>query len=342
MSMQPQKLFSKSGNSISDRFQILKQTHVILAGRTRKAKPTRKLFKLPEPNSLSPTKEGAGFPEEVIRSRSEKKRRLPSSFFRSQSREDFYKSKVTHKQSRKFDVPPCGHYAVNYDSVKKRSPSPVFKERTRKILVPSSPSSTLAYSPDQQHRVTSPDFAKQLSRSQLKTAALDVNELRFQEFKPEPRISTKVLRVSTPDLRKSSARSFAMYRVLEHSPDYSPSYNFSQPDLGKGTVAFGKVKGRSPLLISHIRDLSYEAKYNIVQRRSPSPTLLLSRQPGSKAAEGLPSYMHQSSNRIGLTSVNDKALEMNSFYGAISPDRQSRPGTSGKSQSLGMIGPYLE
>mmetsp|Transcript_34240 Transcript_34240/g.59929 ORF Transcript_34240/g.59929 Transcript_34240/m.59929 type:complete len:333 (-) Transcript_34240:1981-2979(-) len=332
--MQPTKLFSKTGNSISDRFQILKQSHEILSGQRRKVKV--KAFQLPEFKLPSP-RGAIVIQEEVTRRKSEKKRKSPSSFFKSQSRDEFYKVK-----SRKFTVPPCGHYDVNYESVKKRVKTPSFRERTRRVYSPSANCSVLSYSPEHQKRVTSPDFSKQLSRDRIKTPSLDVSEQRFDSLKPEPPISTRVHHVSTPDISKSSDRTFTMYKVLQHSPEYTPSYNLSQPDLGKGIVPFEKVKGRAPLLITHIHDLSYDTKYAFVEKRSQSPDLSKSRQRNAKGSDSLPAYMQHSPTRIGLISVNDKALEMNSFYGAMSPERQSRPVTSGKSQSLGMISSYLE
>jgi hypothetical protein len=335
--MQPIKLFSKTGNSISDRFKILKQSHEILSGQRRKVKV--KAFQLPE-FKVPSSKEHIIIAEETVRrTTSRKKRRTPSAFFKSQSRDQFYKSKVRATQGRKSTVPPCGHYEVNYDSVKKRVQTPNFKERERKVFSPSVNSSVLSYLPEPHIRVSSPDFSKQLSRSKLKTPSLDVNEQRFAEYRPEPPISSRVHRVSTPDMNRSPDRSFAIYKVTQHSPEYTPSYHLSQPDLGKGVIPFAKGQGRSSILITQIYDLSYEAKYDIVDRRSPTPDLGKARQKHSRNTDSLPSYMQHSPTRIGLTSVNDKALEMNSFYGGSrSQEKLSRPATSGgKSQSLLML-----
>lgn len=238
-------------------------------------------------------------------------------------------------------MPPCGHYEVNYESIKKRVRTPSFKERERKVFSPSSNCSVLSYSPDYHPRVSSPDFSKQLSRSQLKTPAFDVSEHRFDEFRPDPPISTRVHRVSTPDISRNSQRSFAIYKVREYSPEYTPSYRLSQPDLGKGVVPFNLVKGRSPTS-SHIHDLSYEAKYDFVEKKSSSPDIGKSKRHSSKHSENLPSYMQHSPTRIGLISINDKAFEMNSFYGAISNVRYSRPNTSEKSTSQDIIGSFIE
>lgn len=91
--MQQQKLFSKSGNSISDRFQILKQSHEILTG--TRPKCIVKALQLPEFKISLPKERGPIQVAETVRRRSERKRRTPSSFSKAQSRDEFYKSKAS-------------------------------------------------------------------------------------------------------------------------------------------------------------------------------------------------------------------------------------------------------
>jgi hypothetical protein len=215
-------------------------------------------------------------------------KRVVSSAFRAQSREQYYFSKVRSPQRRSFQVPPCGNYHVSYDYIDRSvlgsyRPSPKFTKKTPTAtgsVAPlespkptrSSLSSILtskSSSPAKQHSVV--DFSKQTSRPPLVSTTTDVNEQRFISFDHEPPHYSKYSRIRTPSLDRCLPRSANIFPQPQHLLTYDTVYTQVEQDLGKGSLHFAKGLERKSLA-NRIHDLEYaELNYKAVEPRVPSP-----------------------------------------------------------------------
>jgi hypothetical protein len=118
--------YSQAAKSALHRFNILKETDHILSGRLRKAQPfdgTNMVGVTQQPKATLTEGEVC----ELIRNESQKLLRqkelkqlntqvqcAKSPLFASQSRDEWYRTKVSPRQANKDKIPPCGWYDVNY------------------------------------------------------------------------------------------------------------------------------------------------------------------------------------------------------------------------------------
>jgi hypothetical protein len=118
--------FSRAANSALQRFNILKDTDNILSGRLRKIQPfdgANMVGVTQQPKATLTEGEVC----ELIRGESQKLllqkeaqqlnkqvESAKSPLFASQSREEWYRTKVSTRQANKDNIPPCGWYDVNY------------------------------------------------------------------------------------------------------------------------------------------------------------------------------------------------------------------------------------
>jgi hypothetical protein len=306
-----------------EKYLLFRNKDLILSGN-----PRFYYVQEPKPPCLKRDDKAAGLeavelPLTVAKERSHK--RVVSSAFRAQSREQYYFSKVRSPQRRSFQVPPCGNYQVSYDYVDRYvldsyRPSPDFT-RTKKTpsrtgsigpLESTKPTrsslssnfSSKSSSPTKRPSVV--DFSKQTSRPPLVSTTTDVNEQRFISFDPEPPHYSKYVHIRTPSLDRCLPRSASMFPQPQHQPTYDTVYTQVEQDLGKGSLHFAKGLMRKSLA-NKIHDLEYAGlNYKAVEPRvlSPDFTRSLSRH-------GLPSMPSMASTLMSkalLATLKTKGL----------------------------------
>ena len=306
-------MYSKFGKVLAERFQILNHKDEILSGKVKKMKPPPVFAKIHiKPSSSDLTdeiliEESINEPESPV----SKKRKPKNSYaFVSQSRDDFYKA-----TDKKVVSPPCNQYDCKYSLVYKSVRVPKFKPRppTRSRRKTSQSISEYDLSPEKpKARVQSPIlFDHQKSRPSITTLSKDVNENRFIKFDDMPSFYSKYKRVSTPNMSKGTERS-SLFKAVEQSPDYNPSFKLVNTDLGKVTT-FDKYSARKWENHSYRDDLrEYNPNYALVERKVLAPNFdKTSSRPAS--ATPLPCYMKNVNWRTALGLMNEKSLEMNSF-----------------------------
>ena len=307
-------MYSKFGKVLAERFQILNHRDEILSGKVKKIKPPP-TFSRNRPRIASyditeeiPIIDDSEKESSVSPPATEIKKNTCS--FLSQSRNDFYKA-TDHK---KFS-PPCGQYDCKYALVEKRIKAPKFKPRppTKSRRKKCQSISDFEVPPEKvRTKIQSPiPFDKQQGRSVMKAYAKDVNESRFVKFDDMPEQYSKYRRVSTPNLGKGSERK-KLFREVDQSPDYKPSFKLVTPDIGKVTN-FEKYSSRKNEGSSFRDDTrQYNPNYAFVEKRVCAPDFAkASSRPTS--ATPLPCFMKSVNWRGAIDLMNEKSLEMNYY-----------------------------
>jgi hypothetical protein len=115
--------FSRAGKSCNERFSILKNTKEILRGVYKQ--PRRQELELPQQHSKPDVSsladlistESMHIETLKIQSQRRKERESLSFMFATQSRDDWYRTKVMTSQASKDKFPSVGWYDVNYSYV---------------------------------------------------------------------------------------------------------------------------------------------------------------------------------------------------------------------------------
>lgn len=250
-------MFSKFGKLLTYKFNILRQKDEILSPIRPTRSPTKfrrkaKIQELPKTvlDSMDEQSHKEGKPLAIN----------PSSMFRSQSREDFYRT-----FGSKSSAPPVGYYNCNYNYVSKSPKSTVFKARQKtssKITpAPDTSDSFIKYSPIK--KTPSISFKKQTSRRDI--LIQEVNENRFVTYNCMPDVCSNYRKVSTPDIGKVRGRD-----KLIKSPEYCNSYfadsKLVHEDLGK-VPEFDKYTNRKPLFEGKEDLRNYDVKWGSIEKK---------------------------------------------------------------------------
>jgi hypothetical protein len=244
-------MFSKFGKVLSYQFHILLSKDEILSNSKTKTKKRRKFIK-PEKDSLS-TRDNDN-------SSATPELKPPSHIFRSQSRDDFYKT-IGKPQG-----PPVGYYNCNYSCVTKSPKSAVFKKRKKTVSRIRTPVNDAPHFLTHVDRPKTPgvDFKKQLPRNNIFIAQL--NENRFVSFKNMPEVCSNFRRAGTPDIGKVSARPNVLINSSISLNSYNVDFRFVKEDLGK-VIDFNKCSPRKPLFEGKKDLRSYEIKWNCIDKK---------------------------------------------------------------------------
>lgn len=257
-------------------------------------------------------------PEELTKGPKHRKGKSESYVFSVQSREEFYKTKVSSKQKERAEAPPVGYYHPNFTPVEQSPKVLDFSKssfsRRPAVSARSRPSFAIPTSPEQALvRDTPEPFSKQLSRPPLTAQSSPVNEKRFELMRETPLISTKSHRVVSPDIAKTLARSYWKFLDTQLCPEYKPDYEYVRPRLARN-IDFEKNLGRKYLTRSHSYAATQEAlSYSQVRPKLRVPDFGKGTSRPPTESGPLPSFMLQTSSRLGLTVPNDKALQMNNY-----------------------------
>lgn len=198
----------------------------------------------------------------------------------------------------------------------------------QKLGTPSiSPRSTTAYYFSQNDRrrslsqessphVQSPDFSKQLPRTELKQFSNDVHEKRFVAFQTFPTVSTRVPRIPAPDLAKTTGRNFmSIYNTKQEHHDYSPNYQAIWKGSGKKLLTFDMSLPRRPLYKPpQFNTTMKDVKYSQVDANVAIPNL--DKTSSRPVGEGVPTFMiniHYLDRVSGHVVPNFKSLKMNNY-----------------------------
>jgi hypothetical protein len=166
------------------------------------------------------------------------------------------------------------------------------------------------------NHVQSPDFSRQLPRTELRQFSSDVHEKRFVAFQAFPVISSRVPKVTVPDLAKTTGRKFmGIYNKGQVQQDYSPNYQAVWKGTGKKLVGFEVALPRSPLY--RPPQINLEKKdvcYKQIDPNVPVPNLEKnSPRPNEKKVPSFMVNVHYLDRVTGHVVPNLKSLQMNSF-----------------------------
>ena len=229
-------MFSKFGKVLTYRFHILLSKDKILSPTkvTRSSSLPKKPKKKALPKSILDKEMGSTTTE------ASKSTPKASSMFRSQSREEFYKS-----NSVKNATPPLGYYNCKYTCVSKSPKAVIFRKRAKsssKLIKASNTTDTFSkHVPKQKN--SSISFKKQVPRSDIFKNTL--NDNRFVTYNCMPEICSNFKRIPTPDISKIKGRG-SLIKEPEYCNSYNPDFKLVSQDLGK-VPEFSKYPDRKPL-----------------------------------------------------------------------------------------------
>ena len=251
-------MFSKFGNLLTYQFHILLSKDKILSPE----KKTKSSIRIPDKHRRSPVKSinevdrAIGLPESN-KSLSPK----PMSMFRSQSREEFYRS-----NSNKDRVPPVGYYNCKYNYITKSSKSVNFNPRVKTRSRVSNASQLSdpfnKYTPPT--RVASVSFKKQIPRKDIFTNSL--NEKRFSTVNLMPEVCSNFKKTSTPDMSRIKGRD-NLIKEPEYCNSYNADFTLVTQDIGR-VHDFSKYPQRKPLFQEKEDLRSYEVNWKSVEKNT--------------------------------------------------------------------------
>ena len=279
------KTYSRCGKTCDERFNSAKDDRAImLLGEKLTSK---------SPESIHFEKKDNGELAEVMRNIQTHRERIStastknsSTVFQVQGRDEYYKSVKNHDK-----VPPCGYYNLENQQLKKCKSIPNFskkhksKSRVPKVKV-DIPLRLVDKPSNRVHSVY--NWRLQLDRPSLEKMGKDVNEKRFESTLPEPAISSKTRKITSPNMDLTTGHNLAL-PVTQNSTIYNPSFKFIWKDLSRPLLSFDKYPARKPNMF-HITDLDYQRKsYKQTDRAVPS--VYFDRNTSRPVSNNLPSFM---------------------------------------------------
>jgi hypothetical protein len=171
-------------------------------------------------------------------------------------------------------------------------------------------------SQDSTPHVQSPDFSKQLPRTELKQFATDVHEKRFVAFQAFPTVSSRVPRIPAPDLSRTTGRDFVNhYSSKQDHKDYAPNYKAVWKGSGKQLLSFEAVLPRKPLYQPNAHDFgARDVKYSQVDPNIAIPNI--EKTTSRPSERNVPMFMvnvHYLDRVTGHVVPNFKSLKMNNY-----------------------------
>ena len=156
------------------------------------------------------------------------------------------------------------------------------------------------YNPPDKHRsfsveshphVQSPDFSKQLPRNELKQFSSEAHERRFVAFQTFPIVSTRVPRVSVPDIARTTGRNFMnIYQKQQETSEYYPNYKAIWKGSGKQLLSFDMNMPRKPFFKPPAFNVkSKDIKYSQIDSNVAIPDL--EKTSSRPICEVVPSFM---------------------------------------------------
>lgn len=198
----------------------------------------------------------------------------------------------------------------------------------QKLGTPSiTPRSATAYYFSQQERrrslsqestphVQSPDFSKQLPRTELRQFSTDVHEKRFVAFQAFPTVSTRVPRIPVLDIARTTGRNFmSIYNKKQDHHDYSPNYKAIWKGSGKKLLTFDMSLPRRPFYKSpQYKPTMKDVIYSQIDANVAIPNLdKTSSRPGGEAVPTFMINVHYLDRVSGHVVPNFKSLKMNNY-----------------------------
>lgn len=166
------------------------------------------------------------------------------------------------------------------------------------------------------NHIQSPDFSKQLPRTEMKQFSSDVHEKRFVAFKNFPVVSSRVPRIPVPDISRTTGRNFmGIYNKTHTQQDYSPNYQAIWKGSGKKLLKFEAALGRKPLY----KPPEFNQKINDINYRQIDANLTVpnidktSSRPNEKEVPSFMVGIHYLDRVNGHNVPNFKSLKMNNF-----------------------------
>ena len=199
----------------------------------------------------------------------------------------------------------------------------------QKLGTPSiSPRATMNYfstSQDRRHsasvdtsspHIQSPDFSRQLPRNELKQFSADVHEKRFVSFQNFPIISTRVPRVSAPNIARTTGRDFKnIYQKQQDCSEYHPNYQAIWKGSGRKLLSFDMTMPRKPFFKQKSVNVnSKDVRYSQIDANVAVPDL--EKASSRHIGEAVPCFMmnlHYLDRVTGHVVPNFKSLQMNNY-----------------------------
>ena len=251
-------MYSKFGKLLTYQFHILLSKDEILSPKKKPKTPMR----VPSSRRRTPVKSSKDLDRVIAQPESNKSLSpRPMAMFRSQSREEFYRTK-----SSKDRAPPIGYYNCKYNYITKSSKSVKFKSgaktssRVSTASLPSDPFNK--YTPPT--RVASISFKKQIPRKDIFTNSL--NENRFVPFNAMPEVCSNFKRISTPDMSRIRGRG-ELIKEPEYCNSYNADFKLVTEDLGR-VHDFSKYTQRKPLFREKEDLRDYEVNWKSVEKNT--------------------------------------------------------------------------
>ena len=185
--------------------------------------------------------------------------------------------------------------------------------------------------------VQSPDFSRQLPRSELRQFSSDVHEKRFVAFQAFPVISSKVPKVPIPDLARTTGRKFmGIYAQGKSDHEYSPNYKAVWKGTGKKLITFEATLARKPMFKAPDVNLEkLDLCYKQIDNNVPVPNLEKnSPRPNEKMVPSFLVNVHYLDRVTGHVVPNLKSLQMNNFMNSDFMPLTSTFGRGYKSRSV--------
>ena len=185
--------------------------------------------------------------------------------------------------------------------------------------------------------IQSPDFARQLPRTELRQFSADVHENRFLAFQTFPVVSSKVPKVTVPDLARTTGRNFmGIYAKCKPDHEYSPNYRAVWKGTGKKLITFQVGLPRKPIFKAPDINLEkLDVCYKQIDSNVPVPNLgKNSSRPDEKMIPSFLVNLHYMDRVTGHVAANLKSLRMNNFMNSEFMPQRSTFGTGFKSKSV--------
>lgn len=180
----------------------------------------------------------------------------------------------------------------------------ISQERKRSLSMETSP------------HIQTPDFSRQLPRNELKQFSSDVHEKRFVAFQTFPIVSTRVPRISAPNIARTTGRNFKnIYQKEKECSEYHPNYNAIWKGSGKQLLSFEMSMPRKPFFKKTSLDVNgKDVKYSQLDANIAVPDL--EKTSSRHVGEAVPCFMinlHYLDRVTGHVVPNFKSLQMNNY-----------------------------
>ena len=205
---------------------------------------------------------------------------------------------------------------LNSPEIYQKLGSPSLSPHSTKNYFYSTQDRKRAMSLESSPHVQSPDFSRQLPRNELNQFSPDVHEKRFVAFQTFPIVSTRVPRISAPDISRTTGRNFMnIYQKQQETSVYHPNYNAIWKGSGKKLLSFDMTMPRKPFHKPPAYNLSSrDVKYSQIDANVAIPDIeKTSARPISQAVPSFMINVHYLDRVSGHVVPNFKSLQMNSY-----------------------------